>query len=840
MSFSKLSTLLGAAVLLTLGVVPSSLVSAQSLRGTVTATSGRVLERAEVVLVEPSTGLQRYGTMTDALGQYSLGPLHPGVYALQAHFLGFAPLEQYVEVTGDHTINLALSAQTVVHPEVVVTGRRARRQLNPVTTANLDRAALDRQPEMKDMPAHLSMLPSMTYYSENGNGVGYSYLMMRGFDQRRLAVSINGIPQNDPEEFNVFWINFFDIQGVIDDVQVQRGAGSSFYGPAAIGGAINIRSMPYRPYPYARVDVGGGAFGTRRASLSLNSGLLGDRWVAFGRLSRMESDGYRDWAWTEFWRFFGGVTRYGERSTLTLQTYGGPQRDGLAYIGIPKGANSAEVDDGFGGTINRRSNYSAFTKDVENFHQPHVELIHNLKLSPTLELDQALFWIKGEGYFDFDGSFRSANYLRLPSGFAAEGAEDEPLFVSRPDVSVLFRAYLDQWQVGWQPSLTLKHGAGQTRIGGEVRLHRSLRWGRTQESIGIPADLQGASDYRVYSVRGEKAIQSVYATHLARPNDRVAIQVDVQATHRRYRIFDEDVFGTAFAKSYLFLNPRIGVTINPEQSRSAYLSVAVANREPRMKTLYDGEEGGAGFVPQFELNADGSLNVDRPFVSPEQLVDVELGGTIRSDRGYLNANVFLMSFRDEIVPSGKLDQFGVPRTGNAERTRHSGLEVDGGFKAAPGIDVSGNVTWSRNRFLEFTEYATAADFSTVSVDRSGNTIAGFPSRLANIAVTATRGGLQASLFASVVGEQFVDNSNATNLDGQAVDELVIDAYELLSLSLRYHFSPAGRLRGLQAVVDVNNLLNKEVLMFGNAGFGAPQFFPAATRHAYFGVRYTIR
>ncbi|MFT5143277.1 MAG: iron complex outermembrane receptor protein [Rhodothermales bacterium] len=840
MSFNKLGTLLGAAILLGFGVLPSSPVSAQVLSGTVTAENGRVLERAEVILVEPSTGLQRYGAVSDALGQYSLGPLHPGVYTLQVHFLGFASLVRIVEVAGNQTLNLALSAKTVVHPEVVVTGNRARRQLNPVTAANLDRAALERQPEMKDMPAHLSTLPSMTYYSENGNGIGYSYLMMRGFDQRRLAVSINGIPQNDPEEFNVFWINFFDIQGVIDDVQVQRGAGSSFYGPAAIGGAINIRSMPYRPYSYARVDVGGGAFGTRRASLSLNSGLLGDRWVAFGRLSRMESDGYREWSWTDFWRFFAGVTRYGERSTLTLQTYGGPQRDGLAYVGIPKGANSADVDDGFGGTINRRSNYSAFTKDVEEFHQPHVELIHNLKLLPTLELDQALFWIKGEGYFDFDGSFRSANYLRLPSGFAAAGAEDEPLYVSRPDVSVLFRAYLDQWQVGWQPSLTLEHGAGQTRIGGEARLHRSLRWGRTQESSGIPADLLGDSDYRVYSVRGEKAIQSVYASHLARPSDLVAIQVDVQATHRRYRIFDEDVFGTEFAKSYLFVNPRIGVTINPEQSRSAYLSVALANREPRMKTLYDGEEAGAGFVPQFELNADGSIDVDRPFVSPEQLVDVELGGTLRSDRGYLNANVFLMSFRDEIVPSGKLDQFGVPRTGNAERTRHAGLEVDGGFKAAPGIDVSGNLTLSRNRFLEFTEYATAADFSTVPVDRSGNTIAGFPSRLANIAVTATHGGLQASLFASLVGEQFVDNSNATTAEGQAVDELVIDAYELLSLSLRYDFPSAGLLRGLQAVIDVNNLLNKEVLMFGNAGFGAPQFFPAATRHAYLGIRYTIR
>ncbi|MFT4605032.1 MAG: iron complex outermembrane receptor protein [Rhodothermales bacterium] len=651
---------------------------------------------------------------------------------------------------------------------------------------------------------------------------------------------MNGIPQNDPEEFNVFWINFFDIQGVIDDVQVQRGAGSSFYGPAAIGGAINIRSMPYRPNPYARLELGGGAFNTRRASVSVNSGLLANRWVAFGRLSRLESDGYRDWSWTEFWRFFAGVTRYGERSTLTLQAYGGPQKDGLAYVGIPKAANEGEVDDGFGGTIDREYNYSAFNSEVEDFHQPHVELHHNLAVRDGLDFDQTLFWIKGEGFFDFDGSFRSADYLRLPAGFVAAGQEAEPLFVSRPEASVLFRAYLDQWQIGWQPSLTIDHGAGQTRVGAEARLHRSLRWGRTQASSAIPAEFTGDADYRVYSVRGEKSIQSVWGSHLARPSERLAFQADLQVTHRRYRIFDEDFFGTEFSKSYVFFNPRIGFTLNPEQARSAYVSLALASREPRMKTLYDGEEAGAGFLPQFGVNVDGSVDTSSPFVSPERLLDMEAGGTLRSEGAYVNANIFYMAFHDEIVASGKLDQYGVPRTGNAERTRHVGLEVDGGIRLAPGLDLSGNVTLSRNRFVDFIEYVTLEDFSSAPVNRADNTIAGFPSRLANLALTATRSGLTASVFAQFVGNQFVDNSNGTNPDGSSNSDLETDAYRMVNLSLRYDFPTGGKLKGLQAVLDLNNVLDEKVLMFGNPGFGAPQFFPAATRHAYLGIRYMLQ
>lgn len=818
-------------VLVTSGIAGQA--AAQVLSGTVSSEDG-ALASAEVVVLEATTGLQRLGTITSVDGTYQLGPLRPGRYIVEVRYLGYATRRQELSIEENSTLDVVLSAQAIQQPGVVVTGNRARPRLNPITTAELSEAELARLPEMKDLPVHLSTLPSITWYSENGNGVGYSYLRMRGFGQRRLAVSINGIPQNDPEEFNVFWINFFDIQGVIEDIQVQRGAGSSFYGPAAIGGAINIRAMPYKPYPYLKLEGGLGAFNTRRMSVSANSGLQKDRYVAFARVSRLESDGYRDWSWTEFWRFFGGVTRYGDRSTLTVQAYGGPQRDGLAYVGIPKAANDAEVDDGFGGTIDRRYNYSEFASEVEDFHQPHVEVHHNLAVRDGVDFNQSLFWIKGEGYFDFDGSFRSANFLRLPAGFAPAGQEDDPLFISRPDASVLFRAYLDQWQVGWQPSLTLLSDRGETRIGGETRLHRSLRWGRTQASSAIPAEFVGESDYRVYSVRGEKGIQSVYVSHLARPSSRVAVQADVQLTHRRYRIFDEAFFGTEFTKSYVFVNPRIGVTLNPEQSRSAYFSVALANREPRMKTLYDGEEAGAGFMPQFALNADGSVNTDEPFVSPERLIDVELGGTLRGERAYVDANVFLMAFQDEIVPSGELDQFGVPRTGNADRTRHAGLEIDGGVRLAPGLDLSGNATFSRNRFVEFTEF----DFAGNTLDRSGNTIAGFPDAMGNVALTAQRGGFSASVFATLVGQQFVDNSNATLPDGTRRDDLIIDPYQLLNLSLRYDFG--GALDGLELVADINNVLNDKVLMFGNPGFGAPQFFPAATRHGYVGVRYTVR
>lgn len=821
-------------LLLLLTAVPVA--AAANVQGVVTDETAVPLAGATVQLFDEASGAQRYGTATATDGTFLLEKVRGGRYQLVVSYIGFAEYRAQLVVSEfDLNLEIELSERAVPQQEVLVTALRARKQVTPITFSNLTARELALQPAMKDLPVHLATLPSITTYSENGNGMGYTYLRMRGFDQRRVAVAINGIPQNDPEEHNVFWINFFDIEGAIQDIQVQRGAGSAFYGPTAIGGAINVVAVPYKPEPYAMAEVGYGSYDTQRYTLEANTGLLNDRYVVFGRFSRLLSDGYRNWSFTEFYRFFGGVARYGNNSTLMLQAYGGPQRDGLAFIGIPKDANDDEDA--------RRENFSAFTEDIEDFHQPHLELLHDWQIRPGFDFHQALFGIKGEGFFDFDGTFRSPDFLRLPDGFGnlSEADRQQPLFIVAPDASLLFRAYLDQWQVGWQPRITLTQGTSETTIGAEARLHRSLRWWRIQEaSRPIPENLIGDNDVRVYSVRGEKVITSLYGSHLFRPAERLAVQADVQLTYRRYRIFDEAFFGTAFEKPYLFVNPRVGVTLNPEKPLSAYASIAYTNREPRMKSLYDGEEAGAGFQPQFERTADGSFDTDAPFVEAEQLVDVELGMQLVKQRYRLSANVFYMDFRDEIVPSGGLDQFGVPRTGNADRTRHLGLELEAAARLAPGLDVRANATFSRNRFVNFTEFVTLPDFSIVEAEQDGNPIAGFPEQVAFAGLTYTRAGFTALLNAKYAGKQYTDNNGGKNPDGTKNDNLVVDPYFLVDASLQYAFSRTSMLDGLRLTVDVNNVFHEKALLYGNVSFGAAQFFPAATRHVFAGLQYTLQ
>ena len=812
-----------------------------------TAGDGTALPGATIVLRAPDTDQRRHGTAADSTGAFTLRGLAPGRYCLVASHVGYAQHTDRLRLTPGATVRdtivLALSALT--QDEVVVTARRAQRQLNPMTISNLSAEAIDRRLGVKDLPTLLAKMPATTFHSQNGNSIGYSTLRIRGFDQRRIAVSINGVPQNDPEDFNVFWVNLYGMEPSIEDVQVQRGAGASLYGSVGIGGAINVVTDPFEPDPFVRARVGAGSFETRRFSVTANSGLLADRYVVNARFSRVLSDGYRRNAWAAFNRFFGGLARYGDRSTLKVQAFGGVQKDGLAFSGIPKSANDdAEA---------RRQNPSAASDDQEWFHPPQVHVNHKWQFSPNWSLDQTAFWIKGEGYFQYGANYRSANFLQLPEDFLINGEvlsdpeRQQPLLAfGLPADAVVLRGTLDQNQVGWIPTLVYENGTTETTLGLEARLHRSLRWGRIQEASDIiPESVVGPdANHRLWQYRGEKIITSAFGSRLFRPVDWLAVQADLQFTWRRYRFYDEKTFDRDLLRSheftvpYFFVNPRLGASFNPDRPLSAYASVAWAHREPRLTQLYDGGEGPAGALPRFEQRPDGSFDYDDPLLKSEQLVDIELGASLDRPRYALSANLFWMEFWDEIVPSGAVDQFGKPRTGNADRTRHAGLELEGSVQLLPGWTFSGNTMLARTRFVEFTEYRTV-NGETVALERDGNPIAASPEQLANLRTSYQWRGLTASLSVQAVGRQYVDNSGGKGPDGSPDETLSVDPYALVGASLTYKAPTSSLLKGLQLQLKADNLLDAKVLRHGFQGTGGPRFYPAATRNFFVELRYVL-
>jgi iron complex outermembrane receptor protein len=757
------------------------------------------------------------GTTTGPGGTYRVDDVPAGLVTLRVSFIGYAALLRAVTVEEGAVTDaeFRLLPAAIQTAPIVVSATRGRPRETPATFSTLDRAALrDRQPVV-DVPIVLTDLPSVTAYSEAGNGIGYTYLNMRGFDARRVAVMINGIPQNDPEDHNVYWLDVPDIAESLEDVQVQRGAGSAFYGPPAIGGSVNLVTKNFAAAPHLQVSAGAGSYATRRYALSLSTGIFAERYAVHARLSKLLSSGYRDRSWADFNGYFVGLMRFDETMTTQFNAYGGVVSDHLAYFGIPK----ADVRD----RARRRANPILREEETEQFSQPHYELFHEWRLSPSLTLNNTLFLVLGEGHFDYDGSWAPFSYFRVTPEFGFPGVTGDPDTLFFPNA--LIRAVVDNTQHGWLPRLTMRYDGGELVTGAEIRIHRSEHWGRLQRADLIPVPVP--EDYRYYAYKGAKDIASAYihALHSLRPD--LTLMLNVQYVFNRYRLYDEKFLGNDLSVPYHFVNPRAGLNLNLSDRWNTYLSLGYTSREPRLKNLYDAAEASTpaawgAVLPQFESDASGRPDPSRPLVKPEALLNLELGAGYADTTLSAAATFYWMEFTDEIVRSGRVDRFGQPVTGNAERTRHAGVELSGKVRPGAGLEVSGHVTLSRNRFVRHTDYTGG---TAASLD--GNPIAGFPDLLAAVRLGWRSGPLDAAVTARYQGKQYTDNSGN---EANTVDpSLVVNAGAGWSLPV-----PDGA-PGLSVRVQVNNLFDELYAAYGEG----EQFFVGAERHAFVAVALTL-
>lgn len=784
----------------------------------------------------------QYSTLSDVKGEFELKISKSDFHSVKIKYLGYKDFQiQKKEITPNQYLTVKLEPVILTSQTVAITASIGREGITPSAFAKIEKQALHENFSYQDVPEYLSYLPSTTFYSENGNGIGYNYISIRGFDQRRISVSVNGIPQNEPEDHNVYWLDFADILGNTEYIQVQRGAGANILSYPSVGGSINIITSNHSLKPQYDLSVSAGSYNLRKYSATVSSGLVDNKYSFYAKFSKMLSGGYRDKSWSDFNSYYLSAIRYDDNFTTQLNLYGGPVSDGLAYTGLPKFAvKDKEL---------RKKNYSYWEADnkeysytlerksgeIENFSQPHYELLNEWKINDKMVFNSALFLITGDGFFTYDGSWADTSYFRLTSenGFNA---------TANPG-NALIKAQVENVQYGWMPKLKIEHDNGTLIVGGDLRIHRSFHWGSIDYAENLPAGVD--KDYRYYQYKGGKDMIGIFVQESYNLNEKTNLLLELQLPYVRYKIYEEKYLNTDFKTDNLFFNFKAGINYKLDEANNIYFSVSKVSREPRLKNYYDAAESSGGEIPQFELNSDGSYDFSKPLVKPENMFDFELGYGLAEQNYNINCNLYYMIFKDEIVSNGRLDRFGQPKTGNMESTIHRGVELSSDYKITKNLFVYVNATYSQNYINKgnsYIKYKQNGKKYITTLDLNDNKLGGFPEFLANAIIAYKTDDFMLQLNAKYVGKNYSDyyDSNLGDylkLYPQFIDydDNVVDSYFTANIFGSVDFNLGSQLNKSKLFFQVNNIFNT---LYAQKAIGK-EYFPAAERNFLAGIQFSL-
>lgn len=784
-----------------------------------------------------------FGTVSHSDGSFELNGENIAEKKLIISFVGYE--KKIITLSEEKNQHYLIELKRIILPSqtVYVNAALGNTNFQSKTFDNISKKDFEKKYSVQDFPELLGTLPSVSFYTESGGPTGYSYISIRGFDQRRISISINGIPQNDPEDHNVYWVDFSDLIASTELIQVQRGSGGSLFGYPAVGGAINIISSTITDLPFADLSITTGSYNLRKYSAIASSGLIDNKYSFYAKLSQTLSSGYRDLSWVKFNSYHFSINRIDENVITTINLFGGPIEDGLVYTGLPKFA----VKD----KSLRRKNYSYWESDnknftytverrhseLENFNQPHYELLNEIKLSDNVTFNSSLFLVIGKGFFDFDGSWADTSYLRITNEFGFQPFENP--------ANTIIRAMVENSQYGFIPRLNIKHNNGSLTLGAELRKHSSLHWGGIASAQVLPSGVN--ESFRYYEYKGAKDIFNLFFHEAYQLNEKISLMGEVQFAYHKYRLFDEKFVGTDFSVSDFVINPRFGISYLFNKTLSSYLTIARVTREPRLKDYYDAGESSGGSVPKFKLNPDGVFDFSDPLIKPETMNSIDLGMAYSDENFSSNANFYLMLFENELVKNGQLDIFGAPILGNAKSTTHYGVEVSGKWNVSSNFVLTLNSTISNSRINEGSTFIKFKDpitnLKTIKeIDLKGNKIAGFPSLITNVSLSYSIKDFSLKLTGKYSGKFYTNNFDEKHKSLLAqypgfvsYDDNINDAYMVFSFYSSYDFTFFNSNKKSRIYFQINNVFDA---LFSPYAIGE-EFFPAAERNFIGGIKISL-
>lgn len=773
-------------IIILLVILSGSLFAQETIKGIVKNENGELLIGANVIIKETQKG-----TATNSNGEFSFSRINSGDYTFIISYLGFETLERKLTVPVSEELVVILKRSSIWSDEVIVSATRAGEK-TPMAYSNISKEEIKKNNTGNDIPYILSMTPSLVETSEAGIGIGYTSMRIRGIDPTRINVTINGIPLNDAESHGVYWVNLPDIAASVQDIQIQRGVGSSTNGSGAFGASINLRTNNINYDPYTEINSTFGSFNTFKNSVQIGTGLIKDKFSFDGRFSNVQSDGYVDYSGSKHESFFLSGTYYKNKTLIKANIFRGKEKTGISWWGIPE--ESLETNRTYnpaGEYVDFNGNTKYYEDQTDNYTQTHYQLIISNELSKSLNFNLALHYTKGEGYYEQykeSDEFSDYNLPNVLLGDSILTIGSRTLVFPDSTITnsdIIRRKWMDNDFYGVTYSLNYNKKNIDAIIGGAWNKYDGDHFGTILWSE-FGNNLE--KDYEWYTNNGTKTDFNIFGKINYTVFSKLHVYGDLQYRNVRYKMIgiDDDFKNLEQSHNYDFFNPKAGLFFDINSQFDSYFSVAVANREPTRSDF---------------KNAIGD---DKATPKHETLYDFELGGNYKSKNLILTANLYYMMYENQLVNTGKKSSVGYDIQDNVDDSYRTGIELMSNLKINDFLSWQVNLTLSSNKINNFIEYSdySASDWTYLgNLPRNlGKTDISYSPEIigSNILSVKPIKQLEIGIISKYVGKQYFDNTSDENR--------MLDPYFVNNLKI--NFSPrVSFAKNLGIFLKVNNILN---------------------------------
>ncbi len=666
-------------------------------------------------------------------------------------------------VSSQEKINDSIQGTKQFLDEVIVQTVRVKASA-PFAHTNVSKAELSTRNLGQDLPILLNFSPSVITTSDAGAGIGYTGIRIRGVSAQSTNITINGIPFNDPESHGTYWVNLPDFTSSIESLQVQRGVGTSTNGSGAFGASINILTDAISENAFSEISNSVGSYNTRKHTVKFSTGKINNSFELSGRLSKIDSDGYIDRAFSDLKSYFLQGS-YVQGSTLVkVLAFGGHEKTYQSWDGVTK----EQILE------NRRQNPISYENEIDNYKQDHYQFHWNEKLNQRWSTNIGLNYTYGRGYFE---QYKKDDSVVNYKGIVESDVDQNGVVLGTTDL--IRRRWLDNNFYVFNASANYKKNNLNMTFSGSFSTYSGDHFGEViwARQFGENASIRD----RYYQGNGKKKDFSFFTKASYYLRDNIELYADLQFRKITYNTtgLTSDLVNMIIGESHSFFNPKLGLSYNLNLDSSFYLSYSRANREPSRS--------------DYENN---------PNVKPEQLNDFELGWRYNKNNLKFNLNTYYMLYNEQLVLSGALDDVGTPIRTNSGSSYRVGIETDVKLKLSELFTINSNMTISSNKNKKILSPVDGKifDFGKTNISFSPEFIT------SNVIVYNPIKNFNISFLSKYVGSQYMGNTDALNSK--------LDSYFVNDLNFSYILIPNRIFSSIVFSGLVNNIFDVEYVSNG--------------------------